>query len=60
MKPFRPQVLVAICMLGLIGTMLAVVEVFTERDLGHAGWAALGSVIAMLGMLGSRLIEKDD
>ena len=60
MTPWRPQVLVVILILGIIGTLLLAAEISSDHELEKEGWAALGSVLTALGMLGSRLIDKDD
>ena len=58
MKPWRPQLLTLIIVLGLIGILLVVAELFGAK-LSKEGWAAVGGVVTALAMIGSRLIEKD-
>ena len=58
--PKPPRILTIIGALFILGFMLTVVEVWSGRELSKEGWAALGSVITALAMLGTRLIDKDD
>ena len=55
-----PRIFAIILVLGLIGVGLILDEIITDTGLVKEGWAALGSVITALAMLGTRLIDKDD
>jgi len=58
--PKPPRILFIIIGLSLIGLLLVVDEILTSTPLAKEGWAALGSVITALAMLGTRLIDRDD